>query len=164
MKTLHLTVTNLCDRACPHCCNKQYDIPNLQYVSDEDFRECDLLCLTGGEPFVYANPCNLARYYKNKYPHLRAVIVYTNAYELQQYILGGGIIHDIDGVSVSIKDSRDEAAFEFLRKYPFVAKLPMNRVYSFLHTPIDDKNYEYIDRVRQENFVPAENCLFRRGN
>ena len=50
--TLHLVVTSLCDRNCYYCCNKEYDIHNLEYVTDDDLKKCDLLCLTGGEPFI----------------------------------------------------------------------------------------------------------------
>ena len=105
---LHLVVTTLCDRNCEFCCNKQYDIQNLQYASDEDFRSCDNLFLTGGEPFVYANPGNLAIKYKTMYPNIKKVIVYTNAAELARYLEDEfHFLTGIDGVNVSIKNYYD---------------------------------------------------------
>ena len=32
---IHLMVTSLCDRNCPYCCNKQYDLNDIPYVTDE---------------------------------------------------------------------------------------------------------------------------------
>jgi organic radical activating enzyme len=61
MNTLHLVVTTLCDRNCAWCCNRQYDIKNLEYVTEADLRWAEMLCLTGGEPFEYANPCRRFR-------------------------------------------------------------------------------------------------------
>ena len=35
--TLHLLTTTLCDRHCKHCCNKQMDLNEVPYVTDEDY-------------------------------------------------------------------------------------------------------------------------------
>ena len=59
-KTLHLLVTSLCRRNCPHCCNKQYDLNDVPYVTDEELDEVENVYLTGGEPFYYANPYQIA--------------------------------------------------------------------------------------------------------
>ena len=119
MTTLHLVITNLCDRTCKHCCNKLYDTPNMAYATDEDFEKSDILCLTGGEPFVYANPCNLAKRYRADYPHLSTILVYTNAKELYEYLCDGGRLHDIDGLNISCKTTKDAEIFN-------TWQLPMN--------------------------------------
>lgn len=165
MTTLHLTVTNLCDRTCKYCCNKQYDVPNLPYATAEDFKASDMLCLTGGEPFMYANPCNLARRYRTEYPHLTTIVVYTNAKELYQYLCDGYKLHDIDGLNISCKTVEDAEIFNnYLRCDERVNTLPMNRLYDFTGKAVADENFEYIHRTWQKEFIPAENCIFKRGN
>lgn len=177
MNTLHLVVTSLCDRQCRWCCNKQYDIKNLEYATDEDFRWAEMLCLTGGEPFEYANPCNLAKYYKLRYRNIKYVIAYSNAFELSEYLYNGGKTYAIDGINVSVKDDDDLA---YLRSVVTnIYYLPMNRIYDFTGRAKDElasimwddgfklsckHPFEIINRQWQENFVPAPNCRFRRGN
>lgn len=164
-KTLHLTVTNLCDRDCKYCCNKQYNVENLEYVTDKDFRNSNILCLTGGEPFTYSNPCNISKRYREKYPHLKMIVVYTNAYELYNYISWGGILHSIDGLNISCKTEYDATIFnERLRENLVIQSLPHNRVYDFTGKVIESKGFEIIHRTWQKNFIPAENCIFKRGN
>ena len=169
MNTLHLVVTSLCDRNCQWCCNKQYDIKNLQYASDEDFRWAEMLCLTGGEPFAYSNPCNLAGFYKHKYDNIKHVIVYSNSLELAEYLFNGGRIRFIDGVNVSIKSDDDLGCLRAV--IPHIHSLPMNRIYDFtgrakevLEAMGVGNRFEVINREWQKNFVPAENCRFKRGN
>lgn len=167
MNTLHLVVTNLCDRNCKYCCNKKYDIPQLPYATDENFKWADMLCLTGGEPFEYANPCNLAKKYRKQYKNLKAIIVYTNAKELADYLDNGGTIHDIDGVNISVKDIDDLTAFlNPIICTPEIQALRMNRIYDFTGkiSPIDFPDFNIILREWQKDFIPAKNCLFMRGN
>ena len=166
MLTLHLVVTSLCDRRCKYCCNNQYDVRNIPYVTDDDFEQCNMLCITGGEPFVYSNPCNLAKRYRKQFPNLKSVLVYTNAKELNDYLNGGGTIHDIDGLNISCKTKSDVKIFEnSLSHHPQVIKLNMNRVYDFTGLLNDcPDGFGLIDREWQKVFQPAENCIFRRGN
>ena len=49
-------VTSLCNRDCKYCCNKQYDLNDIPYVTDEELREAETLCITGGEPFAFTKP------------------------------------------------------------------------------------------------------------
>lgn len=165
MTTLHLVITNLCDRTCKHCCNKLYDMPNMAYATDEDFEKSDILCLTGGEPFVYANPCNLAKRYRADYPHLSAILIYTNAKELYEYLCDGGRLHDIDGLNISCKTTKDAEIFNtYLRHDERIKALPQNRLYDFTKKAIANEHFEDINRTWQKEFKPAENSIFRRGN
>ena len=66
-KTIHLMVTSLCERDCRFCCNKQYSISDIPFVTDGELKNAEVLCLTGGEPFTFTNPCEIARYYKENY-------------------------------------------------------------------------------------------------
>lgn len=174
MTALHLVITTLCDRNCKFCCNKKYDIQNLQYASEEDFKSCDELYLTGGEPFTYTNPVELAHRYKRDYPNIKRVVIYTNAMELAEYLK----LHDtvfgwfIDGVNVSIKNYRDLWAYILvIRKDERIKRLKFNRIYDFTGSipmlksdPDTVNHFELIKREWQTDFQPADNCIFRRGN
>lgn len=171
MNTLHLVVTSLCDRKCQWCCNKQYDIKNLQYATDEDFRWAEMLCLTGGEPFEYANPCQIARHYNNTYKNIKYIVVYSNAYELSEYLFDNGPLFNIHGINVSVKNDDDLSRLRVV--IPHIYSLPMNRIYDFTGRAEEELlamgcekpfPFELINREWQKNFVPAENCRFRRGN
>ncbi len=163
--TLHLVVTALCDRHCRYCCNNKYDIQNLQYASDDDFCSADMLCLTGGEPFVYSNPCNLAKIYRNAYPNIKFITVYSNAVELLNYLRQGGTIHDIDGINIAVKNLTDVEALKVLYYNSQIRLLPMNRIYDFTGKVEESFSFgEVINRPWQKDFIPAPDCLFRRGN
>ena len=168
MKTLHLVVTPLCNRHCPYCCNKKYDIQNLPVAHDEDFKWAEMLCLTGGEPFEYSNPCNIGLYFKLKYPHLK-IVAYSNAYELFKYLKRTRDLCGLDGINISCKTQEDVDIFnEKLSRCRSLTYLPMNRVYDFVGTispyyckPFVD-NFDYIKREWQEDFKPAPDSRFMR--
>lgn len=107
---IHLLTTTLCNRDCKYCCNKQYDMNKILYVTDSELREAHTLCLTGGEPFLYTDPCAMAKHYKLRYRNIQNVYVYTNALELAQW-LQTHTLHDIDGLNISIKTKADSSTF-----------------------------------------------------
>ena len=91
------------------------------------------------------------------------IVVYTNAYELYNYISLGGILHNIDGLNISCNTEYDVTIFnEKLRKNPVIQSFPHNRVYDFTGKVIESKGFEVIHRTWQKNFIPAENCIFKR--
>lgn len=163
-RIIHLLVTNLCQRDCKYCCNKQYDMNEIEYVTDEELKDAEILCLTGGEPFLFANPCEIAKYYKIRYPNIKRVYVYTNSMELAYYIQNGNKIKYIDGVNVSIKSYKDAYMFdEVIANNEDILSLQSNLLYVFdnlyQNTP---KGFTVIDRKWQENFMPANDSIFRR--
>ena len=162
-KIIHLMVTSLCLRNCPHCCNKQYDLNEIPYVTDEELKECEILCLTGGEPFEFTNPEKIARYYKNKYPNIKKIYAYTNAFELYRYTRNNIVWYGaIDGYSVSIKTKKDLEAFETICSYSgFVGK--SNRLYVFDNLmPKYTGNFQIFKREWQEDFTPSDDSIFRK--
>ena len=118
--TIHLLITPLCDRDCKYCCNKQYDLNSVPYATKEELENAELVCLTGGEPFKYSNPNEIANYLKSKY-HVKKVVVYSNAFEFNQYVVNYNqyvvnynSLNYIDGVTISIKTEKDRKAFEII--------------------------------------------------
>lgn len=163
-KIIHIMVTSLCGRNCKHCCNKQYDLNDIPYVTNEELKEAETLCLTGGEPFAFTNPCEIAAYYKHKYKNIKNIYVYTNAVELAHYLTFRTTIHNIDGVSISIKTEDDRYAFHhFIKDRKDIRNLPSNRLYVFdnLYTEEID-GFTVIHRAWMTDFQPANDSIFRR--
>lgn len=165
-KVIHIMVTSLCNRKCPLCCNNQYDLNSIPYVTDEELKEADTICITGGEPFAYSNPCEIAFLYKTKYPNIKKVYVYTNALELANYLHDGGTIYSIDGLTISIKDEIDSLYFKrYLYTNEVINNLPDNLLYVFPGFENIDcpKNMIKQKRVWQTEFVAAPNSIFRKA-
>lgn len=162
-KIIHLMVTTLCNRNCKYCCNKQYDLNNIPYITNEELKDAEILCITGGEPFMFSNPCSIAAYYKNKYPNIKKVYVYTSAYELALYLLCHNL-YDIDGLNISIRDNKDLDSFnKVIKSHDSVIDLESNRLYSFNNLCKDEpEGFKLINRVWQKDFVPANDSIFRK--
>lgn len=163
---IHIMVTSLCDRNCPHCCNKQYDLATIPYVTDEELKAAKRIFITGGEPFEYSDPLHIARHYKTHYPNIESVIVYTNAWELADYMCDNEDfdLRYIDGVNVSIKAPGDIDAFEqIIVKDCRITELPHNRLYVFGNLmPKKIVGFEVFKREWQTEFIPANDSIFRR--
>ena len=170
---IHLMVTSLCDRNCPHCCNKQYDLNNIPYVTDEELKEVHTVFITGGEPFAYSNPSQIAERYALFYPNIENVIVYTNAYELYSRIYHQdksiNCLKDIDGLNISIKTGIDTYAINELIKEPqFIDWLENSkaesRIYDFVGVDNTEliKHFNYFKRRWQEEFEAADDSIFRK--
>ena len=162
-KVVHLLITSLCNRNCLYCCNKQYSLDDIPYITDEELKETEVLCLTGGEPFLFCDPCKIAEYYKRKYKNIKAVYVYTNALELNQY-LQAHVLHDIDGLNVSVKTKADVIALnEMIVYHEYIKQLKRNQLYVFddLYTkPVE--GFTLIHRKWQKDFQPANDSIFRK--
>lgn len=162
-KIIHLLITSLCNRNCEFCCNKQYDLNKIPYVTDEELKNAETLLLTGGEPFLFSNPSTISKYYKSNYKNIKNVYVYTNALELFNYLNTNMISWRIDGVSVSIKTDVDLWAFGELVKHPYIKDLTSNRVYVFNNLiPKELGNFKLIIREFQKDFRPATDSIFRK--
>lgn len=167
---MHLLITDKCDRDCKDCCNKQYDVKSIPIATQEEFESVETICLTGGEPFKYAEPYAVTMWLKSKYPNIKNVYVYTNAAPLLEWLEknnpnGFGYIgfSTLDGLSVSIKTVDDLNAFQVLAVHPLIKTLKSNYLYVMNGLyPLYTGNFEVIKREWQENFKPADNCIFRR--
>lgn len=184
-KIIHLLVTSLCDRDCKYCCNKQYDLNDIPQVTEEELSECETVCITGGEPFAYAKPWEIAYNLKTNYSNIKRVYVYTNAKEFDDYLSHLYLIHHdttqcyyVDGYNISLKNEEDcehfngflapalniiNKIFCFCRGYEL-----SNRLY--IQTKVDKEiierakrdGFEIIKRNWQKEFVPCDDSIFRR--
>lgn len=166
-KVIHLLTTTLCNRNCPYCCNKQYDLNSIPYVTDEELREAEIICITGGEPVLYSNPPIIADYLKHNYSNIKSVYVYANARELETYINRNDEMTNwfIDGYTVSIKDIGDVYSFERIAEMECLKYMESNVLYIFKGDYRDPKvfsNFKVIRREWQEDFKPADDSIFRK--
>lgn len=165
-KNIHLLVTSLCERNCPFCCNKQYDLSNVPQATEKELARAENIFITGGEPFAFARPNEIAGILKLRYLNLHKVIVYTNAYELYRYLYNGGSLCHIDGLTISIKDWTDVDCWnnicKYMRHYP---QCKENWLYYFddeFIENLDTTNFVVKKRVWQKDFTPAPDSIFRR--
>lgn len=164
-KIIHIMVTSLCHRKCLHCCNNQYNLAEIPYVTDEELRDAHTICLIGGEPFAFTNPPEIAEYYKSHYPNIQKIYVYTNALELAQWLQKHPLLSmdSIDGLSVSIKNSFDYNKFSLIWTDQRVQKMNSNLLYVFNGLlPSQLGNFTVVERKWQEEFQPASDSIFRR--
>ena len=168
-KKIHLLVTTLCDRCCPDCCNNQYNMDLIPFVTEEELKNAEEVFLTGGEPFAYSKPDEIAAKLKAKYPNIKRVFAYTNAIELGDYLSRAhNNLWHLDGLTVSIKNKMDYLVFERDIIYDRrVCMLNSNIVYTFSDdVPGCDNlllgNFIKKDRHWQKDFTPAPDSIFRR--
>lgn len=169
---IHLMVTSICDRDCPLCCNKQYDLnTEVPQVTDEELRKAHTIYITGGEPFAFSNPNNIAKHLKIQYPNIKTVRVYTGAVELALWLKCNskwynltGELNWIDGVTVSLKHKNDVTCFTAdIVDDERIERLSSNMLYVFGDlAPKDLGNFIVKPRVWMEDFIPDKKSIFRR--
>jgi len=105
MKKLRLLVTKNCDRSCPGCCNKDWNLDKLPDVTHFNFDE---IILTGGEPLLYISELiDLIGYIRNI---SKAKIILYTAYtkNLSRFF---AVLYLIDGITVTLHDQNDVKNF-----------------------------------------------------
>lgn len=175
-KTVHIMTTNLCDRDCPHCCNKQYNVKDIPVVTDKELDQVEDVFITGGEPFAYGpDPCELAVELIKDYENIKRVMAYTNAHELYNY-LDCNPFYGLDGLTISLKHAKDYIAYSEIIKNQRILNLRYVRVlvmyekygvYEFRYNRIREispEHFEVMTRPWQEVFKPDPNSFFRRWN
>lgn len=164
-RVIHLLTTTICMRNCPHCCNKQYDLNTIPYVTYEELKGANTICITGGEPILYSNVSQIAETLKHLYRNIEKVYVYANAQELKWYLKQlDSKVDFIDGFTVSIKNQRDVYAFEEIVEAGYLRHMKSNIVYLFdgLNEPKVLSNFKLIRRSWQADFQPADDSIFRK--
>lgn len=165
---IHLLVTSLCDRDCKYCCNKQYNLKDIPYVTEDELKNCHTIYVTGGEPFLFSQPNNIALHLRKKYPNIRNVGVYGNANALREYLLSGGDLNFTTHLSISVKNIQDYNSLPDIIANPKVRikSKQDNRLYLMYKLQELPKRtsevFTIIDREWQEKFIPATDSIFRK--
>ena len=135
-------------------------------VSYKELSEAENIFLTGGEPFEFSSPNDIARDLKFVYKNIKNIYVYTNAYELYEYLFyKNGSVKYLDGLTISIKSKDDAKVFErHLLDNGVVLLLKSNKLYVFpgYEDVKTNDHFEKHLRVWQEDFKPAPDSIFRR--
>ena len=109
MKKLRLLLFEECDRACEGCCNKDWDLASLEV--EKDFRDYDLIMLTGGEPML--NPQTILRAARRIRETTRApIILYTAMVRKPETLLI--VVNQLDGMTLTLHGQEDVEDFKFL--------------------------------------------------
>ena len=106
MKTLRLLLFAACDRACPGCCNNDWDLKALPVC--DSFAGYDEIILTGGEPMLRQDlvyDVAVAAHAEN--PDAR-VYVYTAMPEG----LTDAVLSVVDGVTLTLHEQADVERFQ----------------------------------------------------
>lgn len=150
----HLLITKHCDHYCPLCCNNLYDIDNLPTITGDDLRKADVVCITGGEPFILNADelTGIVSGMRSQYPNIKKVYIYTSGGFLK--VLRGKEIgymyRYINGINVAPKNKRDWESFARFIENPIWDFMPerfaetSNRLYVF-----EDQQDEY-ERIKDE--------------
>lgn len=106
MKTLRLLLFSECNRGCPGCCNKDWDLNNLPICSD--FNNYDEIILTGGEPLLHPDIVkDTIQEIRSKNPNTKLYMYTANTsiYDIYDlFVL-------LDGITVTLHENSDVAPF-----------------------------------------------------
>lgn len=136
----HILIKKECNHQCPLCCNRLYDLDKLPTITGEQLRLADVICLTGGEPFM-AEPNQLIRFCRNirfEYRNIKKLYIYTSGYAFLKWTLTDwlNLLYFIDGLNISPKDENEWSSLHDLLKNKFWttnmnAPTQSNRLYIF---------------------------------
>lgn len=103
---LRLLVTPDCNRACPRCCNRLYDLTALPVCTE--LTGYDEILLTGGEPMLYPDRIfditDRARAQGSAAP-IYLYTAWTNADDLID------VAHQVDGITLTLHSPKDVSSF-----------------------------------------------------
>lgn len=120
---LRLLVRPDCDRACPGCCNKSWDLNALPVCSD--YRPYDEIMLTGGEPMLDPQLVHQTIRDIRAQNETAKLFMYT-ARVLPVHELGI-VLHNLDGVTVTLHEQKDVEPFLRFAHYAALWKLQKGR-------------------------------------
>lgn len=105
-KKLRLVLFDECNRNCPGCCNKDFDLPNLPLCTD--YTPYNMIMLTGGEPMLH--PEIVLQAVREIRQHTNApIVLYTAMAEDKEAL--GRVLDQIEGITLTLHDSGDIEPF-----------------------------------------------------
>jgi len=97
-----------CNRACPGCCNKNWDLDRLQVA--ENYLGFDEVILTGGEPMLKPSLVIAAAAEVRQECVAGAIYVYTA--KVDDVYWAREVLEHVDGFTVSLHQQEDLAAWQ----------------------------------------------------
>lgn len=115
MKKLRLLLFEKCDRRCPGCCNKDWDLQSLPALSVPDLMmrkyRFDEIILTGGEPLLEPELVEQLIYDIKEVTNV-PIILYTA--KLNNCYVFFKILNLVDGITLTLHTQRDSLVFGML--------------------------------------------------
>lgn len=105
MKKLRLLITQKCNRSCPGCCNKQWDLNTLPIA--ENFQQYDEIYITGGETMLFQDEMLLLIQSLKTYTKAK-IYVYTADISLNLLT----VLKVADGITLTVHTERDWKLFK----------------------------------------------------
>ena len=102
MKTLRLLLTSVCNRSCPGCCNKDWDLKNLPKCIS--FKGYDEIILTGGEPMLFPS---LLRKTISRIRRQTKAPIYIYTAHLENIAIAKEMFFLSDGLTVTLHEQED---------------------------------------------------------
>lgn len=151
MKTLRLLLTEECDRNCPKCCNKKFNLKSLPVC--KDYTKFDQCCITGGEPMLKPGLIkSVTQIIKSK--KWMPIYLYTAKIDNIEATLS--VLFFLDGITLTLHEQKDVEKFTY-----FNALLP-SRINKSLRLNIFKgikiPNQDYGKWKIKENITWQENC------
>jgi len=107
MKKLRLLVTDKCNRACPGCCNKEWDLSALPKCTS--YEGYDEVILTGGEPMLV--PGRLMSIIMDIKIENPDALIYMYSAKMDDPVAMRDILKYIDGVCLTVHEYKDGCHF-----------------------------------------------------
>ena len=164
---LRLLITEECNRDCPSCCNKDWDLKALDV--ETDFSQYDTIMLTGGEPLLDPNATLSAITYIREEVPKASIFVYTAMTHWVAPLVA--ILAVADGLTVTLHEQGDVAPFcrfaDFLWDHPKLVRGKSLRLNTFKRVYIDlweiKEIWDVKDNIEWIKDCPLpENEVFKR--
>ena len=154
---LRLILWPECNRNCEGCCNKDWDVSNLQEISD--YRDFDFIMLTGGEPML--NPGKVKQAIQEiRIQNFRAPIILYTASPCFSLVR---LLEILNGITVSLHDQKSVADF---KKFLGMLRPEDTRNKSLrlnVFTGIDISELDLFEWVVKTDIEWIENCPLPPG-
>jgi len=114
MKSCRLIFTEICNRNCLGCCNKQFDMSEFESWKWKDVSQFNQVMVTGGEPMLFPHEVlAFGRRYRelDQYPGTQ-LILYTAF--VKDLPMVNQILNLYNGMTLTLHDQGDVAGFERL--------------------------------------------------
>ncbi len=109
---LRLLLFKECNRDCPLCCNKGFDLKSLPVCAD--YTKYDSIVLTGGEPLI--NPKKVHEAIdKIRKVYAGKIFLYTAKTDDKKAL--ASILDRIDGITITLHDNGDIEPFKKFNQY-----------------------------------------------
>lgn len=109
---LRLLLTQDCERACPGCCNKDWDLEALPVC--KDYTGYDRIMLTGGEPTLHMEKVFDAVKKIRAQTETRIIMYTANTQEILKIL---AVLPIIDGITMTLHDKWDVRNFQYLNDH-----------------------------------------------